>query len=74
MVPRELTQMIRSCLDEKISNLENMKTTTADRMKAVRATMKAYKGDLSKITKQQMAETYVADANFLLREIVNYHN
>lgn len=38
-------------------------------MQAIRATMKAYKGDVTKVTKASIIETYQSDIAFLLREL-----
>lgn len=46
-----------------------MKLTTEERIKQVKANVKALKGDVSKVTKAAIIESYTADVNWLLREL-----
>lgn len=46
-----------------------MKLTTEERIKQVKANVKALKGDTSKVTKAAIIENYTADVNWLLKEL-----
>ena len=46
-----------------------MKQTQEERLKAIKASLKVLKGDVTKITKADIIAQYTEDANWLMREL-----